>query len=187
MTISKEKRMEFSAELLIEEIRLTRAMNVPVQIVLATKELYLDQNMRSHLNVSSQFLKDHDIPLLTGSEKHRVISCRLKSRQLPLQAKGQQHPGFIDMSSLTEKDLRIRSIESNEKITYLDFTAPPQKVTQETRLMHLHSFGGGDGIHPTLMPCPFYNLKIYLSQGQYRDARLLPPGTVFSVSFAFVK
>jgi hypothetical protein len=44
------------------------------------------------------------------------------------------------------------------------------------------SFGGGDGIHPTLLPCPFYKIEALLSAKEYAEFAELPP-TVFKVSF----
>ena len=113
----------------------------------------------------------------------RRIICSFESRELPLQKVG-DWKRYVDMGSVGKDDLVIKSLERNELVLEVSFgTALPPKHSEVSRTMNLSSFGEGDGMHPHVMPCPFYRFFLELTEEEYEGCKALSSLSVFKVSF----
>lgn len=163
----------------IQEVRASRSSNAPFQIVLEDdpfkskggSSLFLNADICSRYNISMSLdLMD------------RILVCSFDSRELPLGDSG-YNKNHVDMKSLGNDDLAINSLKQVETITPSFGIIPPSKHVYTSQVIELSSFGGGDGIHPHIMPCPFYRFAVALSKEEYEACRALSATAIFKLDF----
>ena len=166
--------MNITKEFRIHEVRAAKISNAPFQIVLESNPFR--QNGRSYLTLNMDTCAHFDIPMsleIVG----RTLVCSFNSHELPLKAN--EHL----WNHVDSNDLEIRSLQRNEQVSPSLGLIPPSKHIETSRTMELSSFGGGDGIHPSPLPCPFYRIILELTEEEYEECKTLPPASVFRLSF----
>lgn len=165
--------MRITKQFKIFEIRATETPNAPFQIILAGNPLKLNQENLSSLTLDANTCIQYNIPIsldLVG----RNLVCSFESRELPLQDDGKH----INIGSLGNDELHIQSLKKNETISPIFYTIPPSKHEEILRTLELLSFGGGDGMHIHIMPCPFYHFIIELTDEEYEMCKAMPANSV---------
>lgn len=149
--------------------------NAPFQIVLEGNSFRREEE--SSLTLDTDTCSRYNIPMsfdLVG----RTLICSFESRELSF-----KDNNFVDMNSLESDDLNISSLSKNESIWSSFGTISPSKHSKVSRTLTLSSFGGGDGIHPSPLPCPFYRVVLELTDEEYEACKVLPPNSIFKVNF----
>ena len=168
--------MEITKELKIQGISGSTVFNAPFQIVLEGDSFR--RNEESSLTLDLDTCAYYNIPIsfeLVG----RTLVCSFKSRELPL-----KNDGYVDMKSLKNDDLAIHSLKKSEEVVSPSFRMSlPSKNIEVLRTLELSSFGGGDGIHLSPLPCPFYRFVLDLTDEEFEECKALPPTSVFEASF----
>jgi hypothetical protein len=171
--------VQITKEFRIHEVKAARVSNAPFQIVLEGNPFR--RNGESSLTLDADTCMRFSIPMsldLVG----RTLICSFESRELPLEANG-HFKGHVDMKALDTDDLAIHSLHKNERVSPSFGMIPPSKHSEVSRTLELSSFGGGDGIHPSPMPCPFYRIVLELTEEEYEACKALPPTSVIRTSF----
>jgi len=167
-------KVQITKEFKIDEVKATRAINAPLQIVLSGEK-------KSFLTLNKDICTRFNIPMSLDLVD-RTLVCSFESRELPLK---NQRPfyGCVNMESFGSDDLKIDSLKKS-KIMSPSFTMiPPSKHSEVSRTLELSSFGGGDGMHLSPLPCPFYQIVLELTDEEYKVCKILPPTSIFKVSF----
>ena len=157
------------------EVKAKKINNVPFQIVLEGDPFRREQE--SSLTFDTDTCVRYNIPMsldLVG----RTLVCSFESRELPLRNKG-----HVDMESLENDNLAIHSLKRSEVVSPSFGMIPPSKHSEVSRTLELSSFGGGDGIHFSPLPCPFYRIVLELSDEEYEECKALSPTSVIKASF----
>ncbi|MBI5732403.1 hypothetical protein HY967_00380 [Candidatus Jorgensenbacteria bacterium] len=168
--------MELVKELGISEFTGTRATNAPYKMVLEDLSSYRHDD-DSILNLDVETIVRHSLQMsfaLIG----RIVVCTFTAKELPL-----EENGTPSLQKLTDDDLLIESLNKNEHQSPQIHWIPPSHHKEMNMILKLKSPGGGDGIHPSPLPCPFYRLTLNLIEEEYETCKNLPPQTVFSVGF----
>lgn len=174
--------MNITKEFRIHAVTAARVSNAPFQIVLEGNPFRRDKE--SSLTLDAETCARFGIPMSLELVGRRLV-CSFESRELPLEDSG-LFKGRPDMKQLDHDDLAIRSLHKNERVTPLFFgTIPSSKHAEMSRTLELSSFGGGDGIHPSSLPCPFYRIVLELTEEEYEACKALPPTSVMHASFRF--
>lgn len=171
--------MQITKELRIQEVKAARVSNASFQIVLEGNPFR--RNGESILTFDADTLSRFGIAMsfdLVG----RALVCSFESRELPLESNG-YFKGRVDMKAVTSDDLAIHSLRKNERVSPSFGMIPPSKHSEVSRTLKLSSFGGGDGIHPSPLPCPFYRISLELTEEEYEECKALPPTSVVRASF----
>ena len=170
--------MRITREFIIHKVEATRASSA-FQIVLEGNPFRREEE--SFLTFDKDTCARYNIPMslnLVG----RTLICSFESRELPL--KNDEHfKGHVDMESLENDNLAIYSLKRSEVISPSLEMIPPSKHSKVLRTLKLSSFGGGDGIHPSPLPCPFYRIVLELSDEEYEECKALSPTSVIKASF----
>ena len=171
--------MEITKEFRIQEVRGTIMSNASFQIILEAN--YFRKEEESSLTMDTKTCARYQIPVsldLVG----RTLICIFQTRELPLRRDG-DWKGFVEMKSVEDDNLRIKSLQKKEVILPSFRSMPPLKYNEVSRILKLSSFGEGDGIHPHIMPCPFYRLSVELTEEEYEACKALSASSVFKVNF----
>ncbi|MFH1233722.1 MAG: hypothetical protein V1649_03700 [Patescibacteria group bacterium] len=171
--------MEITKELRIWEVKAARVSNTPFQIVLEGNRFRREEESSLMLDLNT--CARYNIPMsldLVG----RTLVCSFENRELPLKNNG-HFKGYVDMESLKNDNLMIHSLKRSEIVSPSFGMIPPAKHSEVSRTLTLSSFGGGDGIHLSPLPCPFYRFVLELSDEEYEECKVLPPTSVFKASF----
>lgn len=171
--------MQITKEFRIQEVKATRASNAPFQIVLEGN--YLRRDEESSLTLDADTCARYNIPMsfdLVG----RTLICSFWSRALPLRYDDYED-GRADTESVNSDELQIQSLKRNETMAFIFYSVPPSKYNEVSRTLELASFGGGDGMHPHIMPCPFYRFIVELTDEEYEACKDLPANSIFKVNF----
>ncbi len=171
--------MQITKEFRIHEVKAARVSNAPFQIILEGNLFRREDE--SSLTLDTETCVRYNIPMsldLVG----RTLVCSFESRELPLKNDG-HFEGLVDMELLENDNLAIHSLKRNEVISSSFGVIPPSKHSEVSRVLKLSSFGGGDGIHPSPLPCPFYRIILELTDEEYEACKVLPPTSVFKVNF----
>lgn len=166
--------MQIVKEFTICEVRATQASNAPFQIILLGNMIKREE--KSSLVLDRDMCVRYNIPMsldLVG----RTLICLFESRELPLKN------DRVDMGLIGNDELQIQSLKRNEVESAIFYTVPPSKYNDVSQILELSSFGGGDGVHLHIMPCPFYHFIVNLTNGDYRMCKNLPANSVFKVTF----
>ena len=166
-------------EFIIHEVKAARVSNAPFQIVL--EDGSFKRNRESSLTLDVDTCARFGIPMsleLVG----RMLVCSFESYDIPLEVDG-HFKGQVDMKTVTSDDLAIRSLHKNERVSASFSAIPPSKHSEVSRTLELSSFGGGDGIHPSPLSCPFYRIVLKLTEEEYEECKVLPPASVIRMSF----
>ena len=172
--------MQITKEFRIHEVKAAEISNAPFQIVLKGNPFKQEKD-HSFLTLDENTCARYNVPMsldLIG----RTLVCSLESRELPLKDSGHLM-GHVDMDSLGSDDLAIHSLKRSETVSPSFGTIPPSKHNEVSRTLELFSFGGGDGIHIHVTPCPFYRIVLELTDEEYEVCKALPPTSVIRVSF----
>ncbi|MBI3589046.1 MAG: hypothetical protein HY093_01350 [Candidatus Liptonbacteria bacterium] len=169
--------MQITKELTIQEVRGKNVSNVPYQILLAGDPLR--HNEQSSLTLDKRTWDKPGINWTINAAGYK-LACSFESREIPLK------DNRLDTSSLESDDLMIKSLEKTESLSLIRNMIPPAKHAYVSRTLELSSFGGGDGIHPTPTPCPFYRFTLELTEEEYEACKALPATSVLKVSFRLV-
>ncbi len=171
--------MRITKEFRIHEVKATRVSNAPFQIVLEGDPFR--RNGESSLTLDAETCKRFCIAMsldLVG----RTLICSFESRELPLET-NEHFKGHVDMNAVTSDDLAIHSLHKNEHVSPSFGMIPPSKHSEVSRALQLSSFGGGDGIDPSPLPCPFYQISLELTEEEYEACKALPPASVIRATF----
>jgi len=171
--------MQITREFRIHEVKAARVSNAPFQIVLEGNPFRREEE--SSLTLDTDTCARYNIPMsldLVG----RTLVCSFESRELPLKNNG-HFKGHVDMESLENDNLAIHSLKRSEVVSSFFGMIPPSKHSEVSRTLELSSFGGGDGIHPSSLPCPFYRIVLELSDEEYEECKALSPTSVIKASF----
>ncbi len=171
--------MKITKEFQIQEARKSTCSNAPYQIVLAGNP-FIKESM-STLTFDRDTCKRYSIPYSLDVAGRSLI-CSFESRQLPIKKTG-HFAGRVELESLLDNDLFITSLMNNEQMSRSFGTIPPSKYTKASHLLKLNSFGDGDGIHPSPLPCPFYQITLELSESEFLACKELQPESVMRVDF----
>ena len=174
--------MQITKEFRIQEVKATRVSNAPFQLVLEGNPFR--QNGESTLTFDTDTLARFGIAMsldLVG----RTLVCSFESRELPLESNGHLK-GHVDIKAVTSDDLAIHSLHKNERVSPSFGIIPPSKHSEVSRTLELSSFGGGDGIHPSPLPCPFYRFSLELTEEEYEACKVLSPVSVICANFRLV-
>lgn len=169
--------MQITKEFRVHEVRATNMANAPFQITLQGNPLKLNQENLSYLTLNADTCARYSIPMsldLIG----RTLVCLFESRQHSLQ----HNPLYNDF--FDNDELQIQSLKKTETVLSLFYSVPPSKYNEVSRTLELSSFGGGDGMHMHIMPCPFYRFIIELTDEEYEACKALPAHSIFKVSFS---
>jgi len=167
--------MKITKLLTIHEVKATRIRNTPFQIVLEGSNPF-EQEKKSILTLDTDTCTRFNIPTsfdLVG----QVLICSFESHEFPLKN------NLVSMESIKDNDLKICHLKRCEVVSPVMSVIPPFKHDKISRTLELLSFGGGDGIHFSPLPCPFYRIVLELSDEEYEECKALPPVSVFKVSF----
>lgn len=178
-TTERRIPVQITKEFRIQEVKAARVSNAPFQIVLEG-DLFR-RNSESTLTFDPDTLTRFGIAMsldLVG----RTLVCSFESRELPLESNG-HFKGHVDMKAVTSDDLAIHSLRKNERVSTSFGMIPPSKHSEVSRTLELSSFGGGDGIHPSPLPCPFYRVSLELTEEEYEVCKALPSASVVRASF----
>ena len=170
--------MQITKEFRIHEVRAARG-NASFQIVLEGDPFR--RNGESSLTLDADTCARFGIPMSLDLVGHTLV-CSFESRELPLETNG-HFKGHVDMKSLGSDDLAIHSLHKSERVSPSFGMIPPSKHSEVSRTLELSSFGGGDGMHPSLLPCPFYRIVLELTEEEYEMCRALPATSVIRTSF----
>ena len=168
--------MRIMKEFVIQEVKATRSINVPFQIMLTDNPRRINQEDVSSLVLDANICTQYNIPIalnLIG----RALMCSFENRELSLEN------DRINSKSLGNDDLQIQSLKKNETESSIFYSVPPSKYTQVLRILELSSFGGGNDMHVHIMPCPFYRFIIEWTDEKYDAYKALPAHSVFKVHF----
>jgi hypothetical protein len=171
--------MQIMKEYRIGEFSISRSDNAPFRIELDRTSW--DVKEKSSLSLDRATCKRYKIPL-TLDLVGRTMICSFESKELPL-LEG-EWKGHVDYLSVRNDDLQIQSIEKKEAIRPMFNRIPPSKSNTAVCIMKLSSFGGGDGMHFHILPCPFYEITLELTEDEYEACRALSPTAVFRIHFA---
>lgn len=169
--------MRLCKELRIHEVKATESSNAPFEIVLWDNFL---QRHESTLVLDADACAQYGIPMsldIVGLS----LACSFESREVPLV--GEKGMERLDMASVASNTLMLSALKQSETATVVFYTVPPSKIEEVTRTLELSSFGGGDGIHFHVMPCPFYQFIFELTQEEYETCKAFSPLVVFKVDF----
>jgi hypothetical protein len=109
------------------------------------------------------------------------LVCSFESRELPLV--NERGLDRMDMTSIKSDDLVPHALKYNQTTTPVFYTVPPSKIEEVERTLELSSFGGGDGMHFHVMPCPFYQFAFEVTEEEYTECTAFSPRLVFKVDF----
>ena len=178
-TIERRIPVQITKEFRIQEVKAARVSNAPFQIVLEGNPFRREGE--SSLTFDTDTCTRFGIPMsldLVG----RTLVCSFESHELPLESNG-HFKGHVDMKAITSDDLAIHSLKRSEVVSPSFGMIPPSKHSEVSRTLELSSFGGGDGIHPSPLPCPFYRITLELTEKEYEACKALPPTSVIRASF----
>ena len=171
--------MKLMRKFKIDEVKATGSDNAPFQVVLEGNPFR--RNSKSILTFDADTLARFDIAMSLNLVGCTLI-CSFNSRNLPLESNG-HFKGRVDMKGITSDDLMIHSLHKKENVQSLFYMIPPSKHNEVSRRLELLSFGGGDGIHPSPLPCPFYQIILELTEIEYEACKRLSSASVIQVSF----
>jgi len=157
--------MKLEKELCIDQFISQRTSNAP--FVLKCGD--------SVFNFNRMALDEYEIaPDINLSGKTLVVN--LTSRK-----EGMYVESCFGTSPIKEDDLRLVNIKKVEERIWRLGCNPPE-FNEMVYSAFLKSFGGGDGIHPRPLPCPYYELRLKLNKQEYGDLKELSvPGNCFPV------
>ena len=159
--------MKLEKELLIDSFMIQGVSNAPY-VIKAISEGYESSltfgdgarrkfGIRSSLNI-------------TG----RNLIVTLNSKEMPREDRV--------IISAGKEDLLISRIGFNEETTWHYMTFPdPSTHESGSYFARLISPGGGDGIHLSASPCPYFDLKVPLSPKEYFGIKNLPKRSIFGI------
>ena len=171
--------MQITKEFKIHEVKAARVSNAPFQIVLEGNPFRRERE--SSLTLDTDTCTRYNIPMsleLVG----RTLICSFESRELPLKNDG-HFKGHVDVESLDSDTLAIHSLKRSEVVSPSFGMIPPAKHSEVSRTLELSSFGGGDGMHLSPLPCPYYRIVLELSDEEYEACKALSPTSVIKASF----
>lgn len=167
--------MKIVKEFRIDKIIRSRVINEPFKIVLNNGESFFTLNEKTCIRFGITMSMN-----LIG----RILVCSFKSRELLLHKTNKQFfKGCVNMKNVTSDDLEICSLHKNERVISLLNTIPPSKHSEVSRIIKLSSFDNNVGIHPTPLPCPFYQINFKLTEKEYEACKALSPTSVMRMSF----
>ncbi len=167
--------MKITKEFRVHEVRATKFKNVPFTIVLDDNALR--HGSESSLTLNADTCARFGIPMSLDLVAH-MLECSFESRQLLLEG------GRAVKESLDGDDLMINALhKKEERVLQIFYTIPPSTHNEIKRTLELESFGGGDGTHVTILPCPFYRIFLGLTEEEFEGCKALPPASIFRVNF----
>lgn len=167
--------------LITKEFLIREVSAVPFKIVLfGNTSLNIPESMLIlNKDISDRF----KIPLIFDIVGSKLL-CLCESHELVPEKEG-YHQGFIEFSSLSNEDVVIASLEGQEIFRFLTLgISPPSKYSSKTYILKLVTPMAGGHLFP--IPCPCYELNLELTGDEFNQCSLLPPETVFRVSFQLV-
>lgn len=176
--------MKITKEFWIDELSLRARSNIPYLLELSNVDDSPANIDPSELRFDEEILKQWGIADyldLVGKK----LRCTFESWELGLIDEG-HHKDSIDWSSVGSQDLSIGGVKREDETTFMRYAIPPMTFNRVLHLLRLQSFGGGDGIHPSPLPCPFYTFNVKLTEDEYDECALLTPTSVMKVSFEVV-
>jgi len=81
----------------------------------------------------------------------------------------------------------LEGVEKWEKKSWYYHSSSCSTYDETSHIAFFESPFGGDGIHPTLLPCPYYQLKLGINEEEYDEFKKLPGHSVMKVSFELKK
>ena len=171
--------MEIRKEFIVTEVRGTRSSNAPLQLVLEEKGAWRGRGEgQSRVTLDEAAARRQGIPVsldLVG----RTLMVVWQSRSRPIVGESER----VDWDNLGPDDLVIKGLRRTEEISFNVGRCPPMRPVRTEMVLRLETPSGADGIHPYLLPCPFYEFVASLTEAEYAECRDLPPNSVFDVKF----
>lgn len=170
--------MEIKKIFTIDKIVASKRSNAPFTIVILGLP-YLSEKSESTLTLDSRECERFGIPMSLDIVGKKLL-IKLKSRSLHVQTTG-NFSGFIDRSSIDSTHLLINNLRWIEEQTPMYSVKPPRITRRNYYTLELETAHMG-GTHFSPSPCPYYKLKISLSDEECGQCRILPVETVFEIS-----
>lgn len=154
--------MKLNKELVIEKLEFTNFVNAPCKIFARS------DNLESTFIVKDNFTKD-------------VIGKKIL---LTLESKEFKGFGENNVRSFEKDIVLIGSIRREEKTNFtLSYFRDSDKFSETKMILTLQSPSTADGIHPSPMPCPYYEISLQLTEDEYSEVCELPANAVMKLSF----
>lgn len=171
------KQIELEKLLTIGSVILSQSVNVPVKLKCSRGR------GSAELNFDMATLRKYGIKgasALVG----KTLCVTLKTREIPDSLKSEEYDSFSVSygDELGSEGVQLEEIKRTERKGFCNIIA-----TDVTYFARFESKGGGDGIHPHVLPCPFYRLDLALREEEYIELRDLAEPLIMKIDFKVEK